>query len=175
MRRLLLLSRTLMFTGRAKIAVLLLSISVASCVQPLLARKKQKETLPSSATDRKRALHALNRLTFGPRPGDVQRVMAIGVDRWIDLQLHPERIDDSALNSHLQPFRTLRMSTKELAENFPDGQEINQVRNGKRPMPSDAGAAHGLPGADRAAARKERTPARGSEEFCSGAIQIVLV
>ena len=126
-----------MFTGRAKIAVLLLSISVASCVQPLLARKKQKETLPSSATDRKRALHALNRLTFGPRPGDVQRVMAIGVDRWIDLQLHPERIDDSALNSHLQPFRTLRMSTKELAENFPDGQEINQVRNGKKPMPSD--------------------------------------
>ncbi len=126
-----------MFTVRAKIAVLLLSISVASCVQPLLARKKQKETLPSSATDRKRVLHALNRLTFGPRPGDVQSVMAIGVDRWIDLQLHPERIDDSALNARLQPFRTLRMSTKELAENFPDGQEINQVRNGKRPMPPD--------------------------------------
>ncbi len=127
-----------MLAGRTKIAVLLLSISVASCVQPLMARKEQKETLPSGATDRKRALHALNRLTFGPRPGDVQRVTAIGVDRWIDLQLHPERIDDSALNSHLQPFRTLRMSTKELAENFPDGQEINQVRNGKRPMPSDA-------------------------------------
>ena len=127
-----------MLTGRTKIAVLLLAISVAGCVQPLLARKKQKETLPSGASDRKRALHALNRLTFGPRPGDVQRVMAIGVDHWIDLQLHPERIDDGALNSRLQPFRTLRMNTKELAENFPDGQEINQVRNGKRPMPSDA-------------------------------------
>ena len=127
-----------MLAGRTKIAVLLLSISVASCVQPLMARKKQKETVPPGVSDRKRALHALNRLTFGPRPGDVQRVMAIGVDHWIDLQLHPERIDDGALNSRLQPFRTLRMNTKELAENFPDGQEINQVRNGKRPMPSDA-------------------------------------
>ena len=126
-----------MLAGRLKIAVLLLSISVASCVQPLLARRKPKETAPPGANDQKHALHALNRLTFGPRPGDVQHVMAVGVDRWIDLQLHPERIDDSALNARLQPFRTLRMSTKELAENFPDGQEINQVRNGKRPMPSD--------------------------------------
>ena len=44
--------------------------------------------------DQKRALHALNRLTFGPRPGDVERVTAIGVDKWIDQQLHPEKIDD---------------------------------------------------------------------------------
>jgi hypothetical protein len=83
-------------------------------------------------------LHALNRLTFGPRPGDVQRVMAIGVDKWIDLQLHPDKIDDSALNARLEPFRTLRMNPKELAEDFPDGQEINQVINGKSPMPSEA-------------------------------------
>jgi uncharacterized protein (DUF1800 family) len=127
-----------MFAARVKIAVLLFSITLPSTVQPLLAKKKQNETLPSGGGDRRRALHALNRLTFGPRPGDVQRVMAIGVDQWIDLQLHPERIDDSALNARLQPFRTLRMSTKELAENFPDGQEINQVRNGKRLLPSDA-------------------------------------
>jgi uncharacterized protein (DUF1800 family) len=124
--------------GRMQIAVLLVSIGLASCVQPLMARKKQKEAPPSALNDQKRAIHALNRLTLGPRPGDVQRVMAIGVDRWIDLQLHPERIDDSSLNARLQPFRTLRMSTKELAESFPDGQEINQVRSGKRPMPADA-------------------------------------
>jgi len=64
--------------------------------------------------------------------------MTIGVDKWIDLQLHPEKIDDSALDARLEPFRTTRMSTKELAESFPDGQEINQVMNGKKPMPSDA-------------------------------------
>ena len=40
--------------------------------------------------------HVLNRLTFGPRPGDVEKVRAIGLASWIDQQLHPERIDDAA-------------------------------------------------------------------------------
>ncbi len=44
--------------------------------------------------------------------------MAIGVDQWIDLQLHPEKIDDSALNARLEPFRTLRMSTRRLQKTF---------------------------------------------------------
>ncbi|MGA2021291.1 MAG: DUF1800 domain-containing protein [Candidatus Sulfotelmatobacter sp.] len=123
--------------GRVKFAVLFLSVSLACIVPPLLAKKKDKEKTSSGAGDQRRALHALNRLTFGPRPGDVQRVMAMGVDKWIDLQLHPDKIDDSALNVRLEPFRTLRMNTKELAENFPDGQEINQVMNGKKAMPSD--------------------------------------
>jgi hypothetical protein len=116
--------------GRAKIGIFLLSLSLACYVPPLLARKKDKAKPPSGAGEQRRALHALNRLTFGPRPGDVQRVMALGV--------HPEKIDDGALAEHLEPFRTTRMNTKELAEDFPDGQEINQVMNGKKAMPSDA-------------------------------------
>jgi uncharacterized protein (DUF1800 family) len=127
-----------MLVGRAKVAIFLLSVSLACAVPSLLARKKDAGKAPSSAGEQKRALHALNRLTFGPRPGDVQLVMEIGVDKWIDLQLHPEKIDDSALDARLEPFRTTRMSSKELAQNFPDGQEINQVMNGKKPMPSDA-------------------------------------
>jgi uncharacterized protein (DUF1800 family) len=131
-----------MSAGRVKFAVLFLSIGLACTVSPLLAKKKEKDKAVSGAgdhvSDQRRALHALNRLTFGPRPGDLQRVTSMGVDKWIDLQLHPDKIDDSALNSRLEPFRTLRMNTKELAEEFPDGQEINQVRNGKKSMPSDA-------------------------------------
>jgi uncharacterized protein (DUF1800 family) len=133
-----------MVVGRVKFVILLLSVGLACTVPPLLADKKDKDKdkLLSGASnlmsERRRALHALNRLTFGPRAGDVQRVMAIGVDQWIDLQLHPDKIDDSALNARLEPFRTLRMNAKELAENFPDGQEINQVINGKSPMPSEA-------------------------------------
>jgi uncharacterized protein (DUF1800 family) len=122
--------------GRAKFAVILALISLAGIVTPSLARKKDKPV--SAASDQRRAVHALNRLTFGPRPGDVQQVLAIGVDKWIDLQLHPEKIDDGALEARLEPLRTTRMSTRDLAENFPDGQEINQVMNGKKPMPSDA-------------------------------------
>jgi uncharacterized protein (DUF1800 family) len=133
-----------MVVGRVKFVILLLSVGLACTVPPLLADKKDKDKdkLPSGSsnqmTERRRALHALNRLTFGPRAGDVQRVMAIGVDKWIDLQLHPDKIDDSALNARLEPLRTLRMNAMELAENFPDGQQINQVINGKSPMPSDA-------------------------------------
>jgi len=51
--------------------------------------------------------HALNRLAYGPRPGDVEHVQAIGLATWIDQQLHPDGIDDSALKARLpeQPER----------------------------------------------------------------------
>lgn len=113
--------------------VLLLALSL--CASLVFAKKKDKNTNP--ADERKRALHALNRLTFGPRPGDVDRVAAMGVDKWIELQLHPEKIDDSALDARLAPLRTLRMSTREIVENFPPPQLIKAVAEGKERMPSD--------------------------------------
>lgn len=123
--------------GRMKFAILLLSAGLACAVPSLLAKKKDAGEAHAGAADPRRALHALNRLTFGPRPSEIQQVMAMGVDRWIDQQLHPEKIDDSSLDARLQPFRTLHMSTRELAQNFPDGQEINQVMSGRKSMPSD--------------------------------------
>lgn len=89
------------------------------------------------ADEHRRAAHALNRLTFGPRPGEVARVAQMGVDRWIDLQLHPERIDDSGVNNLLAQYRTLRMSTREMAEDFPPPAVVKAVMDGKLPMPSD--------------------------------------
>ena len=86
----------------AKRALLLLCLRFACAAPHLLAKKKDKDVLPG-ASEQKRAVHALNRLAFGPRPGDLQQVMAIGVDRWIDLQLHPEKISDGALEARLAP------------------------------------------------------------------------
>jgi uncharacterized protein (DUF1800 family) len=121
-----------------RLAFLLLCLSVASAIPQLFAKKKDKPAdLP--ANEQKSAVHALNRLTFGPSPGDVQQVIAMGVDRWIDLQLHPEKIADSNIEARIAPFRTLRMSTKEILEDFPDHQMVKQVADGKRPMPSDPG------------------------------------
>src|SRR6266567_8054586 len=97
----------------------LLCLSLACAVPQLLAKKKDKAA-DTGANEQKRAVQALNRLTFGPRPGDVQQVMAMGVDRWIDLQLHPEKISDSAVEARLAPLRTLHMSSKEIMEDFPD-------------------------------------------------------
>ena len=124
--------------GVTKLALFLVVLSIACAVPQLLAKKKDK-IADSSLTEQKRAAHALNRLTFGARPGDIQQVMAMGVDKWIDLQLHPERISDNALESHLASFRTLRMSSREMVEEFPDNQMVRQVMDGKRPMPSDPG------------------------------------
>ena len=116
------------------LAILLLLLSAG--VQ--LAVGKKKNSSPSQMDEQKRALHALNRLTFGPTPGEVDQVAAMGVDKWIDQQLHPERIDDQALDARLTPLRTLRMDTREIVENFPPPQVIKAVANGKQPLPNDA-------------------------------------
>ena len=116
-------------------ALFLLCLSLALAVPKLIAKKKDANA--PAANEQRRAVHALNRLAFGPRPGDVQKVMAMGVDRWIDLQLHPEQISDAALESRLAAFRTLRLSPHEMVEEFPDGPLIRQVADGKRPMPED--------------------------------------
>src|SRR5213083_2590980 len=52
--------------------------------------------------DDQRILHVLNRLGYGARPGDVERVKAIGVDKYIELQLNPEKISDAASEAKLQ-------------------------------------------------------------------------
>ncbi len=111
-------------------------VAAGLTTQFALGRKKDKATA-GSMDDQKRAVHALNRLTFGPRPGDVDRVLQMGVDKWIDLQLHPDKIDNSSLDARLYPFRTLRMGTKEIVENFPPNQVIKQIADGKAELPRD--------------------------------------
>jgi uncharacterized protein (DUF1800 family) len=83
-------------------------------------------------------LHALDRLTYGPRPGDVAQVERIGLKKWIEGQLHPERIPESAeLRAKLAPLESLRMDTAELMERYPSPQLVRQVENGKAPLPDD--------------------------------------
>jgi uncharacterized protein (DUF1800 family) len=115
--------------------ILILAVLLVLCAGSALYAKKK--SAPTAADEPKRALHALNRLTFGPRPGDVDRVVAFGLDQWIEQQLHPEKIDDAAVDARLAPLRTLRMDTRELAENFPNQQVIKAVVEGKASMPRD--------------------------------------
>jgi uncharacterized protein (DUF1800 family) len=92
---------------------------------------------PTQMEDNKRIVHALNRFTFGARPADIEKVRAEGLDKWFDEQLHPEKIDDGALESRLAAFRTLKMSTKEMVENFPPPQVLKAIENGRMSMPHD--------------------------------------
>src|SRR5216117_4615654 len=118
------------------LALALALAASALCAQMALARK-DKENSSSQMPEQKRAIHALNRLTFGPRPGDSNRVMAMGVDQWKDQQLHPDKIDDHALEARLVPLRTLRMDTRDIVENFPPERAIKAVAEGKQSLPSD--------------------------------------
>src|SRR5450631_1539226 len=81
--------------------------------------KNSPAAAPLALAGRQRAIHALNRLTFGPRPGDVTAVLSKGLDGWIEDQLHPESISEGSLNAKLNPYLTTRMDGKQLAVSFP--------------------------------------------------------
>ncbi|MFZ0234995.1 MAG: DUF1800 domain-containing protein [Candidatus Acidiferrales bacterium] len=87
--------------------------------------KKFKGKLPiTQLTEDEAIVHALNRLAYGPRPGDVERIRQMGLEKWIEQQLHPEAIDDQALNQRLQRYPTLAMSSKQLLEEYPRPQQV---------------------------------------------------
>jgi len=121
---------------------LVVLLSAAALVAGDKSSKSKRTNASSSAApmqmdDDKRIVHALNRFTFGVRPGDVERVHVVGLDKWFDEQLHPEKIDDGAVESRLAPFRTLKMSTREMVENFPPPQVLKAIENGRMSMPHD--------------------------------------
>ncbi len=129
-----------------RLAVLLVLATLISAASLLAFDKKDKKfkdrknsaaSTVAQMDDDKKVLHALNRFTFGVRPGDVEKVKAMGLDKWFEQQLHPEKIDDKEMESRLAPFRTLKMSAHEMMENFPSQQTLKQIENGRESMPSD--------------------------------------
>ncbi|MFN2578517.1 MAG: DUF1800 domain-containing protein [Pyrinomonadaceae bacterium] len=88
-----------------------------------------------------RILHVLNRLGFGARPGDVERVKAMGVDRYIEQQLSPDKIEDAASEAKLQNLETLRMTTTELYEKYPQPGQLLQQLQRRGALPAELAAA----------------------------------
>src|SRR5262249_55543724 len=76
--------------------------------------------LPISDLSAEEAItHALNRLGYGPRPGDLERIKKMGLAKWIDEQLSPASIDDRRLEARLEHYPTLRMSSTALIAGYP--------------------------------------------------------
>jgi len=63
-------------------------------------------------------LHVLGRAGFGARPGDLDQVRQLGLDKYIDQQLHPERISDTQMHARLAGLVTLNMSSRALADEY---------------------------------------------------------
>jgi uncharacterized protein (DUF1800 family) len=101
--------KTFSFTpGRVAAAV----VAVGLCIGVPLAG----QSAPSADTDT--VVHVLNRLGYGPRPGDIERVKQVGVTAYIDQQLHPEKIVDPMLAQRLAAFPTIELSTDEIARDY---------------------------------------------------------
>ncbi len=107
-------------------------------VKPANEEQRQAKLFQKKLNGDQQILHALDRLTFGPRPSDVAQVKKMGLKKWIDLQLHPERIRESAnLEAKLEPLESLRMSPLEVVQHYPAPQMLLAIAQGRQPMPED--------------------------------------
>ena len=84
-------------------------------VYPLAA---QRDSAVPAKADARSIAHVLDRIGFGARPGDIERVQQQGLASYIDAQLHPDKIPDTAMNARLEEFTTLAMSSRDLAEKY---------------------------------------------------------
>jgi uncharacterized protein (DUF1800 family) len=119
---------------------LVLGLCVLMVDQPLLAANVAKRGPTAGVQGMKgedRIEHALNRLTFGPRPGDLAAVQAIGLSTWFDMQLNPAKIDDSALQARLAQFPAMQMPQDELMFRYPGQQTIRQLEQKGGLLPLD--------------------------------------
>lgn len=125
---------------RGTIAILLATSLLPYPCAPAFAASAPpaKRHIEQTAADNQhaRVLHLLNRMTFGPRPGQVRQVESIGIDHWLDQQLHPGKIDDSALDQRLAAYRAPFMTPQQLMMRFPPRTFIRQALNGRIQVPS---------------------------------------
>src|SRR5438067_9580251 len=108
------------------------SLVVVGACLPLVGAQQAappQSALPGAAlTARDSALHALNRLAYGPRPGDIERVAALGVMKWIDRQLKPDKIDDRLLAAREHQFTLLDYDRGKLARLYVEMQRERRDR-----------------------------------------------
>ena len=107
--------------------------------QPEASTRRSPAKPVKPMSESQKAEHVLNRLGYGPSPGEIERVRKLGVQRYIEQQLNPEKIDDSALEARLEPLRTLRLSSRELFRNYPRPGQVfrlaQAIREGRRVPP----------------------------------------
>ncbi|MGD0939164.1 MAG: DUF1800 family protein, partial [Terracidiphilus sp.] len=107
-----------------------------STISPTSHSDRNQRANAQALTDNQRILHALNRFTFGPRPDDLERVRAIGLDQWFELQLHPGTMDFTDLDRRLREYPAMRLPTQQLLTAFPSGAILRQTADGKLPVPN---------------------------------------
>ncbi len=123
---------TLTRFGANALALLLVFSSPLALAQDAKKNKSKNAQPPSkSLSAEQKAIHLLDRITFGARPGDVERVMKMGWEKFLDEQFHPERIADTAIEQKLKGIESIHLSNAELANYYPPPQVIQQALKSK--------------------------------------------
>jgi uncharacterized protein (DUF1800 family) len=133
------------------------SAAVVVAATTLAAAPLSGPAIPSRPDD-KTILHVLNRIGFGARPGDVERVREIGLARYVDEQLSPQRIADTAMAARLAGFETLSLSSRQIAEDYyvPAQMARRQAQLANKSAPPDAAQQQPRTPEQMEMARKER-------------------
>ncbi len=123
--------------ARRTLAVLSIATLLASTFALGALAQKGSGAKTIALKDDQRILHVLNRLGYGARPGEVERVKAMGLDNYIKQQLNPEQIDDSSAEAKLKNLPTLNMTTAELFEKYPQPQQLVRQLQRRGDLPAD--------------------------------------
>lgn len=134
-------------------------------------RKKDKAKSSQSAQQTKRlseeqkAIHLLDRISFGARPGDIEQLLKLGWGKYLDAQLHPERIPDQAVDEKLKNIESIHLSNAELARYYPPPQVIQQALKSKgMETPEFANGANTPPGQTGQAQQEQMTRRRQAQK-----------
>ncbi len=134
-------------------------------------RKKDKAKSSQSAQQTKRlseeqkAIHLLDRISFGARPGDIEQLLKSGWEKYLDAQLHPERIPDQAVDEKLKNIESIHLSNAELARYYPPPQVIQQALKSKgMETPEFANGANTPPGQTGQAQQEQMTRRRQAQK-----------
>lgn len=113
--------------------------------------RSRRATVPTPLSEEQRILHLLNRAGFGPRPGDMERVRQMGIEKYLDEQLHPEDLADEFLDRPLQALGTMQASLPELFQTYlppparpmPTPTPVPEKKETESLRPTDASAGKG--------------------------------
>src|SRR4051812_44520028 len=93
-------------------------LALAFGVATLVAGRGDLVTGAAALPDDRATVHVLNRIAFGPRPGEVEGIAAIGLQKYIDQQLRPDRVDDRGIAARLAGLPTIAMSSRDLIDQY---------------------------------------------------------
>src|SRR6476659_8721006 len=114
------------------------ALMLYALMMPIAALASDSKSDKKQLTEDQKILHVLNRLGFGARPGDVEKVKAMGLQKYIDQQLNPSSIDDSAAEARVKNLEVFDLSTAELFARYPNPGALLRQLEGRKKTPTDA-------------------------------------